>query len=156
MSNDLQQPVGQTVPWFVFDPISTKVDDIYDVGAYSAGTGRKWLPPVFLEVISAIKLEGAESTNDRGFYVVDNLQLTFSIQSARRAGLADIVFNPDQHDIDRVIYEQKVFEVGQLRIRGMLTADYAVVGVTLSQIKPEELVNDPNFSIYMTGLDPIP
>jgi hypothetical protein len=155
MSRDLQQPVGQTVPWYVYDGIDTQVDPVYGVGSYTSGGGRKWYPPRYLAVLSAVKLEGGEVTNDRGFYVVDTLHLVFSVRAARNAGLSDLVFNPDQHDVDRVIYEDKVFEVGQLKVRGMLTADYTTVGVDLRQVKSEELVNDPNFSIYLSEKDPL-
>lgn len=153
IDRDMQQQVGQTVLWYVYDSTNSVIDPIYDVGSYTAPGGRKWQAPRLLPVANAIKLEGQEVTNDRGFYVTDTLQLVFSVKAAREAGLTDIIYRPDAHDIDRVVYENKVFEVDQLRVRGVLTADYAVVGVNLLQVKPEELVNDPDFSAYIAKDD---
>lgn len=149
MSRDLQQPVGQTVPWYVFDSSTTIVDPIYDVGSNAATGGRRWKAPHPIAVMSAVKLEGQEVTNDRGLYITDVLKLVFSVEAARNAGLSDLVFAPDAHNVDRVVYEHKVFEVNQVRSRGILTADYAVIGVDLYQVSAEELVNDPDFQQYI-------
>lgn len=144
---DLQEQVGQTVLWYVFDAQDSVVDDIYDVGAIPSG--RVWFPPVYLPVASAIKFEAEEVANDRGFYTVDTLRLVFSVDAAARAGLGGLVLRPDEHDIDRVVYENKVFAVDQIRVRGILTAGYAVVGIDAKQVKSEELVNDPQFQAFI-------
>lgn len=144
----LYEPVGQILPWYVYDPTLTAVDPIYDVGGVPAG--RRWLDPVNLTVASAVKVEGGAPANDNGLYVVSTLKLVFTVDAARHAGIADIVFNPEGHNVDRVIYESKVFEPTQVRTRGMLKAGYAVIGVDLAQVKSEELVNDPQFQQYCT------
>lgn len=148
MDLDLQQQVGQTVPWYVFDPESSEVDPVYDVGS-SSGIGRRWKDPQYLRVLSAVKVEGRNTVNDRGLYTVSTLRLAISVHHAREAGLESVVFTPEQHEVDRVVYEGKVFGVREVRSRGVLTADYAVVGVDCQQIKAEELVNDPQFAAFM-------
>ena len=152
MRKDLQDQVGQTVNWFQFDSDNSVIDPIYDVGG--TPLGRKYLPPIFLPVLNAIKLEGEEVQNDRGFYVVDTFRIIFAADAAIKAGLGDIIFKPDQHNIDRLIYENKVFGVDQIRVRGILTAEYVVCGVDCKQIKDEELVNDPQFQSFISTTSP--
>lgn len=158
MDRDLQQQVGQTIPWYVFDRTNTVVDPIYDVGkdvydyypdSTGAPGGRRWKPPVFLPVMNAVKVEASEAQNDRGFYTVDTLHVVFSVDAARKAGLEDIIFSPNNHDLDRIVYENKVFAVDELKVRGILTADYAVCAAECQQVKDEELVNDPDFQQWI-------
>lgn len=147
IDRDMQQPVGQTLPWYIYDSASTVVDSIYDVGAVP--TGRKWFAPQYLEVANAIKLEGTEVANDRGFYVLDTITLVFSADAARKSGLQDLINRPDEHNLDRVVYENKVFAINQVRVRGVLSAGYAVCAAEGVQVKFEELVNDPQFQSYI-------
>lgn len=147
MANDLQEPVGPTVPWYVYSSADTQVDPIYDVGSYTAG--RFWKPPLYLPVLSAIRSEGQRQTDERGEYIVDSLRLIVAVDAARRAGLTDVVMRPDQHTVDRVVYQSLVFSSVQVRVRGLVKADYAVVGIDMTQVKMEELVNDPQFQQYI-------
>lgn len=149
MDRDLQKEVGQSIPWHVFDPAATEVDPVYDTGSTAAG--RRWKPALLVPVLSAVKIEGNETQNNRGLYTVDSLRLVLSVDHARQYGLGALVFDPEKHVVDRVIYENKVFDVTEVRTRGMLTADYAVIGVTCNQVKAEELVNDPQFRQYMAS-----
>lgn len=143
MDRELHQTVGQIIPWFVYDASRTVVDAIYDV-ASDINTGRVWKDPVNVAVLNAIKLEANAPTNQRGLYTVDTLQVVISPQALRLAGLADVIENPDVHVLDRIVYENKVFDIEQVRVRGVLQGDYsyAVVGIDARQVKREELVND--------------
>lgn len=149
MTRDLQQPVGQTISWWVFDSRHQFVDDLYDVGSIDGG--RIWREPLPVNVLSAIKYEANEEHNMRGLYLVDTLSVVLSVSDARAAGLDDLVFNPDAHVLDRIVYEGKVFGIDQVRTRGMVTADYAVIAVDAVQVKAEEMVNDPQFSQFLIG-----
>lgn len=140
IDRDMQQPVGQTIPWYVYDSVNTVVDAIYDVGA--TPSGRVWAAPCFLQAASAIKYEGTEVANDRGFYVLDTIQIVFTADAARLSNLGDLLIRPDEHNLDRVVYENKVFAINQVRVRGVLTAGYAICAAEGTQVKFEELVND--------------
>lgn len=146
MDRNLQKPAGQTLPWYVYDPTNTLVDPIYDVG--DTPSGRRWKSPVLVPALGVIKLEAQEIRNDDGFYVVDTIEVYISPDTARAVGLSDIIWNPDNHDIDRVVYENKVFTITQVRVRGALVAGYAIVVAQGVQVKNEELVNDPQFYQY--------
>lgn len=143
MERDLHQPVGQVVPWYVFDAETTEVDPIYDTG--SASVGRRWLDPVRVPTLSVIKYEGREIRNDRGEYITSTLNVVISAAALQKCGLADVVLNPEHHTNDRIVYEGMIFDIGEVRGRGVLTAGYAVVGISAAQVMPEELVNDPQF-----------
>ena len=144
---DLQQQVGQTVPWYLYDTADTATDPIYDVGA--TPQGRRWYPPLLLPALSVVKLEGQQVRNDEGFYVTDILRVVFSPETARLVGLGDLILHPDIHDKDRIVYENKVFSINQVRIKGVVTAGYAIGVADAVQVKSEELVNDPQFQTYI-------
>jgi hypothetical protein len=143
VDRDLQKQTGQIVPWFVYDKTNTVVDPVYDVGARS-GAGRKWITPVNVPVLDAIKVEDSESANTRGLYTVDSIKIIVSPQALRLVGLEDVIENPDVHMTDRVVYENKVFSLDEIRVRGRLAGGYSytMVAIEGTQVKNEELVND--------------
>ena len=149
MQGDLALPVGQVVPWYVFDSVNTEVDPIFDIA--STGNGRQYLSARPLQVMNAVKVEGTRVTNDRGRYTIDTLRVVFSADAARLAGLSDLIVNPNNHTSDRLVYENKVFDVTNLRVRGEVYGlySYAVIAADCQQTKREELINDPQFRAYI-------
>lgn len=150
MDKDLQRETGQTLAWFVFDRTASVVDDVYDVG--SSGGGRKWKKPIYVPALNIIHLEDDEKVNDRGQYLIDTIRIAFSPEALASVGLQDVLNDPDDHTNDRVVYENKVFAIHQVRVRGELRAGYAVVGIDANQVKRDELTNDSQFQKYI-GLD---
>lgn len=151
MRKDLQEQVGQTIQWWVYDNDDTNIDPIYDTGDPVLG-GRVFFNPIYLPVLGAVKREGRTPLNDEGFYTVDSFTITFSADAAIKAGLGDIILRPDQHGVDRLIYENKVFFIEQVRVRGILTAGYTICAVDATQVKDEELVNDgPPWQKYISN-----
>jgi hypothetical protein len=151
MQNDLSVPFGQIALWFSYDAANTHVDALFDVGSYAAGGGRMWKSPVPLKVVNAIKLEGSNTPNDQGRYTFDSLRLIFSADQITQAGLRDVILNPNQHLNDRMVFENKVFEPNNIRVRGIVYHGYATVAVDADQVKREEMVNDdPQFHKYIS------
>lgn len=146
IADDLAEPFGQVVKWYVYDKVSSRVDDVYDVGA--TPDGRMWHEPRYLSCIEAIDLEGTESLNERGLYIVDRLKVTFTVQAAQEAGLSHVVTSPDSHAVDRIVFQNIVYDVDQVRVRGLLKNAYVICAADCTQVKPEQLVNDPQFRIY--------
>lgn len=147
---DLQKQTGQIVPWYVYDAAATTVDSLYDTGS-SDGGGRRWKYPINIPVLDSIKVEDTETPSQRGLYTVDTIKILVSPDALRLAGLWDIVENPNEHLVDRVVYENKVFGVSSIRVRGRLSGQYsyAMVAVEGQQVKREELVNDPDFRTFI-------
>lgn len=139
ISQDLQRPVGQSVRWYVYDPESTTVDDVYDVGASTGG--RVWKEPLTLPVINAYVFQNEMYQNDRGFYTVDTLRVFVNYDDVIRH-IPTLDSDPDTHLRDRVEFRGQMYAPNRVFPRGQINYDYAVLTVDLTQVKPEEQVND--------------
>lgn len=49
---------------------------------------------------------------------------------------------------DRIVYDSKVFRVAAIEVLGQIQRRDIVVGIDATQIKPDQLVNDPQFKPY--------
>ena len=151
--DELRDPVGTEVDWWVWDPnalaadYETWVDPIYDVSNQEDGKGRRWNEPFKLPVIMAQQLRGTNVMNERGFYVVDTLRLVVSVADANRL-LPALVKDPNQHIKDRVVFQNEVFVPTRVLPRGKYATFYSVVTIDCNLVNAEELVNDPQFQDY--------
>lgn len=139
ISQDLQRPVGQSVLWRVYDSAATVVDDVYDIGSRAAG--RTWQAPVTLPVVNAYVFQNEMYQNNRGFYTVDTLRLFINYDDVIR-NLPSLDENPDQHIKDRVEFRDQTYVPNRVFPRGQVDYDYMMLTVDLTQVKPEEMIND--------------
>ena len=148
MSEDLQGPVGQEVMWYVYDAASTVVDDIYDVGS-AVTTGRRFKTPIQVPVVGASIIQGQFLDNDRGFYTSDNLRLVVAVDKMDMA-IPGFSTAPDIHLKDRLVYRNEVFKPTLIYPKGHVHSMMTVITIQADQVNPEELVNDPQFSAYVS------
>jgi hypothetical protein len=146
ITKDLTNPVGTSVMWYEFDAASTVVDPIYDVGS-SAGVGRRWLPPVHVDVIRAVIKHGTVEHSREGFYNADSIHLTIDKKELSRA-LPDLFNNPDPLNRDRIVWQGQVYRPLLSQTRGIVLENFTVVSFDCRQIMPEEMVNDSQFQAY--------
>lgn len=139
ITQDLQRPVGQIVQWFLYDESQSTVDPIYDVGAQTGG--RVWLKPFDLPVVNAYVFQNEIYQNDRGFYAVDTLRLFVNYDDVVRF-IPTLDSDPDRHIKDRVVFRGQIYTANRIFPRGQINYDYMVLTVDLTQVKPEEQVND--------------
>lgn len=139
ISQDLQRPVGQSVLWRVYDETAVVVDDTYDIGSRAAG--RSWKAAINLPVVNAYIFQNEMYQNDRGFYTVDTLRLFVNYDDVTRY-LPDLDANPDQHLKDRIEFRDQTYVPNRVFPRGQVQMDYAILTVDLTQVKPEEMIND--------------
>ena len=139
ISQDLQRPVGQEVLWYLFDPDATTIDPIYDTGAQTGG--RVWKAPFALPVVNAYVFQNEMYQNDRGFYTVDTLRLFINFADVERY-IPDLETNPDVHMKDRCVFRDQMYAANRIFPRGQVDYDYMMLTVDLTQVKPEEQVND--------------
>ena len=151
--DELRDPVGTTVSWWVWDQAyldanpGLVVDDIYDVSSSTPGEGRRWKTPFELPVIMAQQLRSTNIMNERGFYVTDTLRLVVSVADINLL-LPALVTDPTTHIKDRVIFQDKAFVPTRVMPRGRYKERYSVVTIDCNQVNSEELVNDPQFQDY--------
>ena len=153
MIDELRDPVGTEVDWWVWDPNALAanydnwVDPIYDVSNETIGKGRRWREPFKLPVIMAQQLRGTNVLNERGFYVTDTLRLVVSVADVNRL-LPNLVGNPNPHIKDRAVFQDGVFVPTRVLPRGRYSNFYSVVTIDCNMVNPEELVNDSQFQQY--------
>ena len=159
-SVELVQTVGTFVDWWIFDPVNTEVDPIYDVGSSVIGGGRKWLSPFTIPVVNAHLEQGASVQNDRGFYNTDILTVTINVDvienhlnfyggnAANHRELHTLEINPDLYLRDRVVFRNEVFSPTQVSPHGIIKDKYTLLQITCEQVNAEELVNDSQFQHY--------
>jgi hypothetical protein len=148
ITEDLRLEVGMEVDWWVWDPVATEVDPLYDVG--SAAVGRRWKAPFKFPVIVAQVFQGQTVQNDRGFYNADVLRFTCNMLDVEHV-LPDLIPEPDVHYRDRVVYRGGVFRPTKLYLRGQVSNTYTILTIDLNQVKEEELLNDEQFQQYVTS-----
>lgn len=159
-SVELVQTVGTFVDWWIFDPVNTEVDPIYDVGSSVIGGGRKWLNPFTIPVVNARLEQGASVQNDRGLYNTDILTVTINVDvienhlnffggnASNRRELHTIELNPDLYLRDRIVFRNEVFSPTQVSPHGIIKDKYSLLQITCEQVNSEELVNDSQFQHY--------
>lgn len=156
MQEDLQEFIGQYIPWYRFDRANSVVDPIYDVGASTGG--RKFFKPFLLPCISSGLEEGVEINTGQGEYTTDVCHLVVSYDQAEKAGLRKMKTDWRTFLGDRFIYNDTVFQVRSIEVRGPVGDRYEVLGIDGWQVNAEELVNDPDFLPYAGpgGMTPMP
>lgn len=153
MVDELRDPVGTEVDWWVWDPAAlaadyeTWVDPIYDVSNQTDGQGRRWNDPFKLPVIMAQQLRGTNVMNERGFYTTDTLRLVLAVNDVQRL-LPVLLTEPNLHIKDRAVFQGGVFVPTRVLPRGKYANFYSVITIDMNLVNPEELVNDPQFQDY--------
>ena len=157
---ELVNTVGQFVDWWIFDPVNTAVDPIYDVGSSVIGGGRKWLTPFTIPVVNAHLQQGATVQSDRGFYNTDLLTITINVDvienhlnffggnATNKRQLSTVEINPDLYLRDRIVFRHEVFSPTQVSPHGIIKDKYTLLQISCEQVNPEELVNDSQFQHY--------
>lgn len=141
IDGELRAPVGHHVQWVEFDPESSQVDPIYDV-ADNQTTGRQWKEPFRIPAYAAFIYQGPMVHNDRGFYNTDILRVSVAMDVMEKV-FPGLVWEPDEHIHDRVLYRGKIFIPTRLYLRGLLRNSHTIFTIDANQVNPEEHVNDP-------------
>lgn len=147
MHQDLQMPAGQTVRWWQWDDTASTIDEIYDTG-YSTGdqsNGRMWKRPIDIPCLTAFLYQGQTHHDERGFYNIDRLHMTIDMKVVWRL-MPALPENADAHLRDRIEFRGAIYQPYQIWQRGQVKYDYTVLSVDATQVKPDEMVNDPQFS----------
>lgn len=140
IDGELRAPVGHHVRWIEFDEDASQRDVIYDVA--DQVTGRQWKEPFRLPAFAAFIMQGASIHNDRGFYNTDVLRVSCSMHAIEKV-FPELVWEPDRHIKDRVLYRGKIFIPTRASLKGLLRNSHTIFTIDANQVNPEEYVNDP-------------
>jgi len=137
-----QSEAGDEVEYYRFDREGSGMHDVYDE---ASGTGRVYKGPVELPVLHVTQDEGGTSDTGGGFYYNDNIYITASFEQVNRTGLTRMDIEHDRYLKDRLVYNSRVYHVVDIHIVGQVQQRDVVVSIEGSQVKPDEMVNDPQF-----------
>lgn len=139
---------GDWADYYRFDPVNSQIDDVYDE---PTGNGLTYLKPVRIQAMHVEHVEGANEDSENGFYYNDDAALIVAFDRVLQAGMdyADIMTG--NYLKDRLVYDRKVFRVRQISIRGQMQRRDIVVAISTTQVKPDELVWDVQFSNWAPG-----
>ena len=149
---DLTNTVGTIAEWWTFDAANSVKDAIYDVEP--VGSGRVWIGPKTLSVVRATVSEGTSMLNVRGLYNADTLHLTLNIDDVYAVspslfydrGLVKTTI--DNVDTYRIVFKNQVYRPVKTQPAGLVANRHTLVIVELTQLAPDELVNDAQFLGY--------
>lgn len=137
-----QQAFGDDVEYYRFLRESSAMHDIYDEGT---GAGRVYNGPINAPALRVVRLEGSVANVDTGLYWNDEVHATFGFDILEKIGLTEMQVEHHDYLRDRLVYDDKVFRVTNVQILGQLQKRDIVVSIDATQVKPDELVNDPQF-----------
>lgn len=140
-----QDEVGQTIEYYRFAKHLSQSNNIYDE---ADGVGRVYTPPMSLPVLSVTHEEGGNQDRPEGFYTNNDVHLTASFEQLRMVGLTAMDIQTENYLRDRFVYDMRVFRVMKIYILGQLQQRDIIVSMDATQVKPDELVNDPQFKRY--------
>lgn len=133
---------GDWLLYYRFDRSQSEMDDIYDEGI---GVGRFYQEPLQLDTMHTTHIEGRNQNGQFGFYFNDELTATLSYETFILTGMTDADVSTSQYLNDRILYDNKIFRVTQIAIEGQIQRRDIIVQITATQVKPDELTNDPQF-----------
>lgn len=162
VDEEFQPQVGTTVRWYRFSaypdqyedeyyPV-TDVHDIYDWGEY-----RRWQDPFDFPVVGVVRSsEGQPSqSSDEGKSFRDRIRLICSMRTFEKFGMTPEGLSQVYERTltnDRVEYGNRIFDVDSLFADGFLYDTYdLLVVVVCSQVRPDEMVNDPDFRTFSSS-----
>lgn len=149
VDTDLKNPVGTSALWYIYDPVNTVLDPIYDVGQDISGTlgGKRWTGPFTIPVVRAVINQGDAPTSAVGYYNADTLHLTFNIEDVQKIA-PNVVANPDLQNRGRIVWKNQVYRPYGVQQRGIVSERFTILSVDCIQVMPEEMQNDPQFQSY--------
>lgn len=143
-----QSSYGDTIRYYRFEAAASQMDPVYDE---AVGVGRVYKPFITVPCQHVIHLPGANEYGEYGMYYNDTLAATISFQAFTGVGLVLADIENGNYLDDRVLYDRKIFRVVQLNIRGQIQQRDIIVAMQAQQMKPDELVDDPEFAEWSQG-----
>lgn len=134
---------GDWLDYFRYDSVNTQVDPVY---GETMGSGRLYKAAVRLPCLHVTHLQGAREQAAYGFYSNDDLDATVAFDLFIQTGMTYVDIANQNYLKDRVYYDMKIFRITALSVRGQIQRRDTIVGITATQMKPDELVDDAQFA----------
>lgn len=148
---DWQRWTGDHVNYYRFYYDQSTVDPVY--GEASSTQGLIFFGPNLIPALHVIHVEGDNQNTLQGFSYNDEAHITMSFDQVHRLGIRDLEIATQTQDYlrDRFEYRGKIYRVTNIQILGQIQRKPIVITIDGSQLRPDELVNDLQFSQYANG-----
>lgn len=145
---DWQRWTGDKVNYFRFIYEQSNADPVY--GEATPPLGRIYFGPNLIPALHVIHVEGENQNRDEGFYYNDTAHVTLSFDQINRLGIGrqDITTQTQNYLKDRFEYRGKIYRVTNVQILGQIQRKPIIITFDGTQVKPDEMVNDPQFAQY--------
>jgi hypothetical protein len=153
---DWQRWTGDHVNYYRFYYDESTRDPVY--GEASGPLGRIYFGPNIVPALHVIHVEGDNQDTVQGFNYNDSAHVTLSFDQVHRMGIGDLDIATETQDYlrDRFEYRGKIYRVTNIQILGQIQRKPIVITIDGSQIRPNEMVNDLQFSQYANGWGTFP
>jgi hypothetical protein len=139
---------GDVLRYYRLNLPASQMDTVYDE---AVGTGREYLAPITVPCQHIVHVQGENEYGQYGMYHNDALTAFISFNAFTGVGLTYSDIETGSYLNDRVLYDRKVFRVAQIVTRGQIQQRDIVVVLTAQQLKPDELIDDPQFAQWSLG-----
>lgn len=133
---------GDWIYYFRYNTNASQMDDVYDE---AVGVGRVYNGPIRVPAIHVVHVQGANEYGDMGFYYNDQLVATVSFDQLSGVGLTYADVTAGQYLKDRMLYNDQIYRIEQISSKGKIQERSVIVSITATQMKPDELIDDPQF-----------
>ena len=134
--------IGDQVEYLRLDSDRSTLDDLFDEGTEG---GKVFHPSVTIPCLHVTHGEGPNQLGTEGFYFNDSLYVTTSFDMFARSGLIEADVRHDRYLKDRILYDGRLFRVTSIQLLGQVKRRDLIVSIEGAHIKPDELVDDPQF-----------
>lgn len=142
-----QTDFGDVVQYWKFWHEQSDKHELWDE---PSGSGLMFHEPVDIPVFHATHVEGGIERRSEGAYYNDDLYVTASFDVLRRLGYSDIDIQHYAFQRDRVVYDWRVFRITRIQVTGQIRQRDLVLSFEGTQVKPDEMTNDPQFMEFAT------
>lgn len=143
-----QKSYGDVIRYYRFNAATSQVDPVYDE---AVGVGRQYFPPIAVPCQHVTHVQGENEYGQYGMYHNDTLTAFISFSAFTGVGLTYADIETGKYLDDRLLYDRKVFRVVQIIAQGQIQQRDVIILMQGQQMKPDELVDDPEFSWYAQG-----
>lgn len=149
---DATNPFGTHAEMWIYDLTNSAPDPIYDVEP--VGSGRTWLGPYSLHIISASQNMGRVPTSKRGFYSADTIDFIVNIDDLYEVDPSLFLYksmvqpNIVNMNRNRLVWKGQVYRPVRTQLEGYVDDRGTLLMLNCIQVMPDELVNDAQFQQY--------
>jgi hypothetical protein len=143
---DWQRWTGESFNYYRFEYDWSSVDSVY--GEADSPLGRVYFGPNLIPALHIMHTEVNNESNEDGFYENSTIHVTLSYNQLTRLGLTRMDIETKNYLKDRFVYKTRVFRVTTMEILGKIQERDIIVAIDATQVKPEEMANDKQFSMY--------